>query len=484
VIGVGDVVAGKYRVERTLGRGGMGYVVAAQHTQLDQPVAIKVLAPELALRSDSVARFLREARAAARIGNEHVARVMDVDTLPDGTPYMVMERLFGNDLRTELAVNGRLSAAEATDYVLQACEALAEAHSYGIVHRDLKPANLFLTTGTDGAPLIKVLDFGISKAAALDGETPAEALTDTQAVIGSPPYMSPEQARAPRSVDTRTDVWALGVILYELVTGETPFVGATPIAVLANVVSEPPPSPRELCPDLPHGFESVILHCLEKNPARRFAQVTDLARALEPYLPNAGSRIARINSIARGPARSGREEGRTPVPFSQDTQLAGPGDRFVPTTLSASDRDTRRTRPLPFGRPDPSVSPASARTKAAAVLAALALLALVAAAVHWSGRTQTLPAKGETQPSMAAVRSQPREEPLPRLDPATAPALAPTLDASVRGAPQHSGAPIAGTPRPVSRRRAAAPEQAPAVAPPPSTSPSPAAPADPLDGRY
>ena len=397
---------------------------------------------------------------------------------------MVMERLFGNDLRTELVMHGRLSAADATDYVLQACEALAEAHSYGIVHRDLKPANLFLTTGTDGAPLIKVLDFGISKAAALDGETPAEVLTDTQAVIGSPPYMSPEQVRAPRSVNTRTDVWALGVILYELVTGETPFVGVTSIAVLANVVSEPPPSPRELRPDLPHGFESVILRCLEKNPGRRFAQVTDLARALESYLPNAGSRIARINSIARGASRSGREDGRSsPVPSSQDT-LPAAGDRLIPTTLSASDRDTQPARSLPFGQTGSSLSPASGRTKAAAVLAALTLLGLVAVAVHWSGRTQTSPANANAKPSIDAVRSPAQEEPLPRLAPSTAPVPAPSLDASVRGAPQHSGAPLAGTQRAASRRRTAAAEQAPIVAPPPSTSPPAAGPADPLDGRY
>ncbi|HVJ20233.1 MAG TPA: serine/threonine-protein kinase, partial [Polyangiaceae bacterium] len=210
----GDLLAGKYRVERVIGVGGMGVVVAARHLHLDVRVALKFLLPSLKQDGEIVARFLREGQAAARIKSEHVGRIMDVGSFDDGSPYLVMEYLEGRDLAAELASRGRLSVAEAVAHVLQALEALAEAHQSGIVHRDLKPSNLFLTRRADGSALIKVLDFGISKAAF--GEGGEAVLTRSQGIMGSPQYMSPEQIRSAKRVDQRSDIWSTGVILHEL----------------------------------------------------------------------------------------------------------------------------------------------------------------------------------------------------------------------------------------------------------------------------
>jgi serine/threonine-protein kinase len=220
----GELLAGKYRLERLLGEGGMGYVVAATHEHLQQRVAVKFLAAGYAENSDAAARFLREARAAVRIQSEHIARVLDVGELEDGAPYMVMEFLSGCDLARELFTNGGLEVPTAVDYLLQACEAVAEAHSLGVIHRDLKPANLFLTRRPDGTPFVKVLDFGISKAITPESGGPGDSpsLTAAQALLGSPAYMSPEQARKPKSVDFRADIWAFGVILYEFLDGNPP----------------------------------------------------------------------------------------------------------------------------------------------------------------------------------------------------------------------------------------------------------------------
>jgi serine/threonine protein kinase len=302
---VGEILAGKYRVEGGLGQGGMGYVLAATHVQLEQRVAIKFLMPELCENQEAVERFLREARAAVRIHSEHVARVVDVGTLDSGEPYMVMEFLSGRDLSHELDERTRLPVDEAINYLLQACEAVAEAHTLGVIHRDLKPANLFLTRRNDGAPLVKVLDFGVAKAIATDKALPS--LTATQSVIGSPLYMSPEQVRRPKEVDVRTDVWSLGIILYEFLVGVPPFEGETALSMLAAIVSDPLPDVREKCPDLPEGLDAVIAKCLEKSPEKRYQDVGELAQALAPYAPvssrGAVDRISRvIRSLSPPPA--------------------------------------------------------------------------------------------------------------------------------------------------------------------------------------
>ena len=294
----GDLIAGKYQVEKILGIGGMGMVFAAQQLTLRRRVALKVLLPAAFELPGATERFLREAQAAVAIQSEHVARVLDVGTLDDGAPYIVMEHLSGSDLSRLLRDSGPLAVGEAIDYVLQAGEAIAEAHALGIVHRDLKPANLFLTRRADRSPLVKVLDFGLSKMPVAEGSSEV-SLTNTNTVAGSPHYMSPEQLRSLKHLDQRTDIWALGVILYELLTGARPFTGASSSAICAAVVADQPATMKSLRPELPPALEAVVLRCLEKDPARRTRSMGALAEALAPFAPARSApsleRIARLS---------------------------------------------------------------------------------------------------------------------------------------------------------------------------------------------
>ncbi|MDI1481433.1 serine/threonine-protein kinase [Polyangium sp. y55x31] len=302
----GDVLSGKFRIERVLGEGGMGVVLAAHHLHLGRTVAIKLLQPEALKHQEIVARFANEARSASRIQSEHVARVLDVGTLDTGEPYMVMEYLEGSDLSKLVKRQGPLAIEDAVEYLLQACEALAEAHVAGIVHRDLKPANLYLTRRADGSACVKVLDFGISKAALVGTSPEAQQMTQTQSVLGTPGYMAPEQLRSAKHVDPRTDIWALGVILQELLTGKLAFQGSTVPEVYLAILQNPPDPLRTLRPDAPPALEAVILRCLEKDAARRFASVGELAAALVPFAPQrarlSAERIGRITGVVVPPA--------------------------------------------------------------------------------------------------------------------------------------------------------------------------------------
>ncbi len=277
---VGDVIASKYRVDRVLGEGAMGVVVAATHAELGTQVAVKFMLPAALTGADSVERFLREARAASRLRSEHVCRVLDVGRLEHGAPYIVMEMLEGRDVQAALDGAGALSVGVAASYVTQVCEAIGEAHAAGIVHRDLKPQNLFVTRKVNGAEAVKVLDFGISKVAG-----GADAVrTHHAAIMGTPAYMSPEQCQSSAHVDGRTDIWALGVILYQLATGRLPFDGADFLQIAMAVTNTHPVPPSALRPDLPAGFDAVVMRCLEKDRDRRFASVQDLAAALQPFV--------------------------------------------------------------------------------------------------------------------------------------------------------------------------------------------------------
>jgi serine/threonine-protein kinase len=298
----GEVLLGKYTIEHELGRGGMGYVVAARHRELDELVAIKLILNEHAQNDEVVRRFMREARAAAKIASEHVVRVMDVGRLPTGEPYMVMELLRGQDLEQLLATRGTLSIAETVDYVVQALEAVAEAHAVGIIHRDLKPANLYVTPRRSGVPCVKVLDFGISKLTS--GNATAAALTKTQGALGSPLYMSPEQLQSSSDVDHRTDIWALGVILFQLMSGQLPFVADSLPQLVVKVLGSEPSGLRELRPEVPAALEQVVLRCLLKDRAARYASVTELARALAPFGSDAAraSLVAVESALPSGPA--------------------------------------------------------------------------------------------------------------------------------------------------------------------------------------
>jgi serine/threonine protein kinase len=278
-IGPGDLLAGKYRIERKLGEGGMGVVFAATHVTLEKPRAIKLLRAEIAADAEAVRRFLREARATSELSSRHVARVHDVDRLPSGEPYLVMEYLDGADLASLLAAHGPLPAAEAARYVLEACDALAEAHARGLVHRDVKPANLFLARREGGPPAIKVLDFGIAKAAAPS----AGSATAAGAFLGTLKYSAPEQIECSASVDARADLWALGVVLYELSTGALPFDSPSAVWLIAQITESAPTPPSERVEGLPVGFEAILLRCLEKDRDRRFTSAAELAEALRPF---------------------------------------------------------------------------------------------------------------------------------------------------------------------------------------------------------
>jgi serine/threonine-protein kinase len=276
---VGDLLAGKYRVERLLGEGGMGVVVEAYHELLDQRVAVKLLYHDIADR-EAQSRLLMEARAAAKIQSEHVTRVVDVDVGPDGLPFIVMELLEGGDLCQLVDVRGALPRWLVVDYILQALEGLAHAHGRGIIHRDLKPSNLFLANKIDGTQVIKILDFGISKST---DDSAKQKLTGGGGVLGSPPYMSPEQVRAPKTIDHRSDIWALGVCMYELLTNSMPFGGEEIQETFAQILEKQPTPITRLVDGVPEGLEAVVMKCLAKNRDDRFMDVAELARALAPY---------------------------------------------------------------------------------------------------------------------------------------------------------------------------------------------------------
>jgi serine/threonine-protein kinase len=289
----GRVIDGRYRVGECIGEGGMGLVFAATHLGLGVRVAMKIIRPELASEPELVRRFENEARAAAMLKSEHVARVYDVGRLPTGEPYLVMEHLEGVELETFIE-SRRLDVQVSADIVREACEALAEAHAIGLVHRDIKPANLFLARCPDGRSTLKILDFGISKWLLSRAR---KALTQPGGSMGSPWYMSPEQMANPAAVDQRADVWSLGVVLYRLLTGELPFDGDSVPEVCARVLANVPVRPREHRRELDPELEAIVLRCLEKQPAQRFSSVTALAEALAPFGSLDGERASQPLSV-------------------------------------------------------------------------------------------------------------------------------------------------------------------------------------------
>lgn len=458
----GDILAGKYRIDKILGVGGMGVVVAAHHIQLDDRVAIKFLLPAALANPDAVSRFAREARAAVKIRGEHVARVTDVGTLENGSPYMVMEYLEGSDLAGWLERTGPLPIEQAVEFVLQACEAIAEAHVLGIVHRDLKPANLFVVRRPDGSFSVKVLDFGISKSI-LPGSSKSD-MTQTKAIMGSPLYMSPEQMQSSKDVDARTDIWALGVILYELLTADSPFLADTMPELVVKIMTAPPQPLRNRRPDAPLGIEVVILKCVEKDRGKRYATVGELAVALMEFAPRRSKvSVERISGIlkAGGLSQSALFLPPSSEPYSQRGE-GGTAASWGRTSLTQ-----RRTASI---------------TIAAALFGGVAITAATVAVLRArtpspepvvsaaSGVPPTAPTAAPPPTAPAPVTTAAPKAPVPSSEPLR-PAPAPIASVAPPAAKPPKAEPPAARPKPP------APASAPFAKPPPLPVPEPVAPA-------
>jgi eukaryotic-like serine/threonine-protein kinase len=352
----GELIAGKYRIRRVLGIGGMGVVFAAQHEMLGEEVALKLMLADAMQGEDAVVRFVNEARSAAKVKGEHVVRVLDVAVLDDGRPYIVMELLEGVDLGQLLETSGPLAPETTVDYLLQAMEAIAQAHAKGLVHRDLKPSNLFLATQPDGARVIKVLDFGIAKASKVGPH--ALALTKTKALMGSPVYMAPELIRNSKDAGQQSDVWALGVTAFELLAGRTPFEGETVGELLLAIVEQAPPEVHALRRGIAPELGAVVACCLEKDRSRRYKTVVELARALRAFASPAGAssvdRVAAAFDRAGASSASGPDVARQAAVSSElaPTRVhpvaADPGsERLVPAVAGRTNAAWTGSRPAP-----------------------------------------------------------------------------------------------------------------------------------------
>jgi tRNA A-37 threonylcarbamoyl transferase component Bud32 len=341
---IGQVFLGKYRVDAILGQGGMGVVAQCHHLQLDERVAIKMLRPDVLGDQDAVQRFVREAQAAARIKSEYVARVVDVGSFETGVPYMVMEFLDGYDLGQAVEGGKQLSVPLTVELSLQACEALAEAHSLGIVHRDVKPTNLFVVWRAD-KPKVKVLDFGISKSSS---GTDLK-LTQTQSLLGTPAYMSPEQMRSAREVDARTDIWSLGSVMYEAIEGRRPFEAESFSEMVVKVSMEPPTPMR----NAPKNLQTVILKCLSKQPDQRFQSMAELGRELIPFAQDQHAAQVLVDRMFRllrnGPLVEGWERGGTGAGPRLPSDPAAPASGFAAQAVPNTQMGVGINQPAAMG---------------------------------------------------------------------------------------------------------------------------------------
>jgi serine/threonine-protein kinase len=337
----GVVLAGKYRIGATLGAGAMGVVVSAHHLLLKEDVAIKFLVAHRWDHADAVERFVQEARAAIRIESKHVVRVLDVAVLESGAPYIVMELLQGRDLAARLRAGGSVPANEAVEFLLQACDAIGASHRLGIVHRDIKPANLFLVERAGVPPIVKVLDFGISKSTRLvpitadvDGTPEGAQITGPRAILGSPFYMSPEQMESARDVDARTDIWALGVTLFELVTGAPPFRGSSLVQVYSRMLSKDGADAwrAELAKVAPALVE-VVERCLAHDPDERFATAEELAGSLATFASKGPSALPRLPPSGLSDSNSGVERAPASLPRRRDSGRPSGGRSLLVAVL-------------------------------------------------------------------------------------------------------------------------------------------------------
>jgi eukaryotic-like serine/threonine-protein kinase len=496
----GQVINEKYEVVDLVGVGGLGFVIAAVHLELGEKVALKFLRPEALANAEAVGRFAREARASAQIQSVHVARVFDVGTLPDGAPFIVMEYLEGSDLGVLLQQRGALPVPVAIEYVLQTCEALAAAHARGVVHRDIKPDNLFLNRLARGVEVIKVLDFGISKLplarSAFEARHP---LAETSSAMGSPIYMSPEQIRASKSIDARTDIWSLGCVLYELLTNALAFEAPSVTEVTALILESPGPSLRSARPELPAQLEPIIQRCLAKQPDQRYQSVAELAVALAPFA-SARGRIAieRCCTILQSAGIPRATSGLPPAAGATSPELLS-FDANMPAASTAALETTARTSRPPM-RKWWSIAALIVTSSAAGLFVSHRLrVSDVAETMRPLAAPKEAPAPPSTderRPSSpeptSTTSERPRDEaphpgatpnastslavaPAPDTHPTqpaaepgqgSSPALAPKPDALPPRAEATKPKAIASTPAPP-RRRASAPALRPRPAPPP-----------------
>jgi serine/threonine protein kinase len=490
----GQIFAGKYEIERLLGLGGMGAVLAARHVELDERVAIKMLLPSAAPislaspQAETVARFVREARAAIKIRNEHVVRILDVARLEDGAPYIVMEYLEGSDLARLAEERGPLPVEDAIDYVVQACEAIGAAHAMGIVHRDLKPANLFLTRTGDGRPCVKVLDFGISKIGAPGsegGSGGSSSLTSTATIMGTPCFMSPEQLRATRDVDARADIWSLGAILHALLTGNPPYDGESNADVSAKIIRDAPTPLREVRADVPPALEALVLRCLEKDPAARYADVPALVEALASVTTRDSVRAGAARAVRSSLAAAPTQASLPPAPGVPAASVIVPagGAASGPTRTASAWGETGREQRK--GRKE-----GPSKRGIAAGVAALALITIGAAGVtRWAHPSASTPVAtgstpGAASPGVAASTPPPASEAPASAGPSSSAGPPPPPQAALDPASSTGGAAATSPPppsaigrgrRPPSTGAAHATTQGPTS--PAQTSPAPTSPA-------
>lgn len=467
---LGEVVADKYIVERTLGVGGMGVVVAARDQVLDRPVAIKFLLPKLAGSETSVQRFVREARAATRVTSEHVVRLLEIDKLPSGTPFFVMEYLQGSDLRAYLREHGPLEPSQAVDYALQALQAVAEGHLKGIVHRDIKPGNLFLTTRADGTALIKVLDFGIAKTLESDAVESTSLTSSDDVRLGSPAYMPPEQLQDPRDVDTRSDIWSLGATLYELLCGRPPFEGPGYLELASRILSSPPLpiSQQEVPGGLPRGLEQVLVKCLQKERRLRYANAADLAAALAPF----GSEDARV-SLSRVTGMWGSSLA-SPSP---QRVLHDSGSVATTLTLAAESEASRSSDQKKTSNIGPAAAAKRGRSWVILAGAAAVVLAVIALSRH-SREPVAASVPSVIEPRAALVEAKPLDAPAE-----PPPVVPPILEKAAEPAPRAALRPLREPERAASKPSPATAPSAALVTPEPAPVESPAVPETPPTGN-
>jgi serine/threonine-protein kinase len=482
----GTVISGKYRVDSILGRGAMGVVVAATHLELREAIALKFLYAKTDGSEDFKSRFRREAQVSAKLRNEHITRVLDVGTWREGAMYMVMEYLAGNDLRKMIRTQGPFPIGAAVEYIVQVCEGVAEAHAHGIIHRDLKPSNLLVTKRADGSDLVKILDFGISKWTAM-GEDEGE-LTQTGVVLGSPKYMSPEQLFGAGSVDSRTDIWSIGAILYELIGGRPPYDQPSLARICADLAgNKPPPRLRDQRTEVTPELETVVLHCLERSIDLRIQNVADLA----------GDLLAAVGSPYAEQVRTRIRQTLDPAGTSaMNSSLRQPGGS-TGTYTSLAFADASASYPKAAGHAESATAGATllssqdpARKRRQGMIA-VAVLA-IAGVGGWLFLNRERPASDEASVTAPSAAPAPAATPAPTVAAAATAATAPastetgqpaSAAASKPATPSEPVRHVSPAPRPVVNRPAP-PRSTPSPAPdnpPTTTTPTPSPPSTTAD---